>query len=142
MTDTPEIINSLIDLPQTDLGVMMEAGYFMMEMGKHKDAEAVFAGVSALVPHNEIPVVAMGNVAFAQGRYAQALKHHKDAVKLNPQSALAKAHMGEALMFLNKADDAVKALNEALALGGDDGATGFAQALLDAHADGALPPGR
>jgi tetratricopeptide (TPR) repeat protein len=133
-----EIIKGLIDVPQPEAAMLLEAGYLYMEMGKPKDAEEVFAGVAALLPHSDVPLVALGNLEFAQGRYQRALKYHQDALKTKPASALAQAHIGEALLWLKRADEGVKALKKAIELEPDGMPATFARALLEAHEQGAL----
>ncbi len=138
--DTPasETILGLVELPQPEAVLLLEAGYLSMEMGKAKDAEDIFAGVCALLPHSDVPWVALGNLEFSQGRYARALKHHQEALKVRPDSALAHAHIGEALLWLKKTDEALAALRKAIALEPSGMPAQFAQALLDAHAEGAV----
>ena len=133
-----EILRGLIEIPQPEAALLLEAGYLYLEMGKHKDAEEVFSGVAALLPHSEVPHEALGNLEFAQGRFQRALKHHQDALKLKPASALAQAHVGEALMFLKKTDDGVSALKRAIDMEPDGMPATFAKALLAAHDAGEL----
>lgn len=133
-----EMLKGLIELPQPEAALLLEAGYLSMEMGRHKDAEEIFAGVAALLPHSDVPLVALGNVEFAQGRYQRALKHHQDALKLRPTSALAQAHIGEALLWLKKTDEGKKALEQAMQMEPDGMPAAFAKALLAAHAAGEL----
>jgi tetratricopeptide (TPR) repeat protein len=133
-----EILKGLIDVPQQEAALLLEAGYLYMEMGKPKEAEEVFAGVAALLPESDVPRVALGNLEFSQGRFQRALKHHQDALKLRPKSALAHAHVGEALLWLKKTDEAVKSLKKAIQLEPDGMPATFAKALLDAHAAGEL----
>lgn len=133
-----EILKGLIDVPQPEAALLLEAGYLYMEMGKHKDATDVFEGVAALLPHSDVPHVALGNCEFAQGRFARALKHHQEALKLQPNSALAHAHIGEVLLFLKKPNDAVKSLNQAIKIEPDGMPATFAKALLAAHEAGDL----
>jgi tetratricopeptide (TPR) repeat protein len=133
-----EILKGLVDVPQPEAALLLEAGYLYMEMGKPKDAEDVFLGVAALLPHSDVPLVALGNLEFSQGRFQRALQHHQSALKVRPTSALAQAHIGEALLWLKKADDAVVALERAIAMEPDGMPASFAKALLDAHASGEL----
>ena len=138
MSQSPEILQGLVAVPQPEASLLLEAGYLYLEMGKPKDAEDVFAGVAALLPHSDVPLIALGNLEFAQGHFQRALKHHQEALKLRPDSALAQAHVGESLLFLNKSQDGVAALHKALAMEPGGPTASFAQALLDAHAQGAL----
>jgi tetratricopeptide (TPR) repeat protein len=133
-----EILKGLIELPQPEAALLLETGYLYLEMGSPKDAEEVFLGVAALLPHSDVPLVALGNLEFAQGHFQRALKHHQDAIKVRPHSALAHAHVGETLLWLKKPEDAKQALDKAIALEPDGDAAKFARALLEAHAAGEL----
>lgn len=133
-----EMLQGLIELPQPEAALLLEVGYLYMEMGKPKEAEEVFAGVSALLPHSDVPHVALGNLEFSQGRYQRALKHHQEALKVKPASALAQAHVGEALLWLKKSDEAKAALEKAISMEPDGSAAQFAKALLDAQQQGAI----
>ena len=133
-----EILKGLVDVPQKEAALLLEAGYLYMEMGKPKDAEEVFAGVAALLPQSDVPLVALGNLEFSQGHFQRALKHHQAALKVRPKSALAQAHVGEALLWMKKTDEGVAALKKAISLEPDGMPAKFATALLDAHAAGDL----
>lgn len=138
MSETEDSVNGLIDIPQREVGLLMEAGYLFMELGAPKKATEIFQGVAALVPQNEIPLIALGHLAFAQGRFEQALKHNEEALTRNPNSSLAKAHKGESLMFLGKHEEAMALLNEVLGDDNEGVSQGFVQALIDAYNDGAF----
>jgi tetratricopeptide (TPR) repeat protein len=134
-----EILRGLIDVPQPEVALLLEAGYLYLEMGKQKDAEEVFAGVSALLPLSDVPLVALGNLEFSRGHFQRALKLHQEALKVRPDSALAQAHIGEALLWLKKVDEAKVALNKAIQMDPDGDPARFARALLEAQEQGALP---
>ena len=128
------MVEGLVSVPQTEIALLLEAGYLYMEMQKMKEAEEIFAGVAALVPHSDVPVICLGNLFFSQGRFDRALKFQRDALKRNPESALAKAHEGEALLFMNKPTEAKQSLEAAVAMEPDSDAAAFATSLLDALA--------
>lgn len=134
----PVQVEGLIEVPQTEIALLLEAGYLYMEMQKWKEAEEIFSGVVALVPHSDVPLICLGNLAFGQGQYQRALKFHKEAAQKLPTSALAHAHQGEALLFLNKREDAKKMLDKAVELEPDGAAADFARSLLDALAAGVI----
>lgn len=127
------IVKGIVDVPQSEIALLLEAGYLFMELGKWKEAQDVFSGVAALIPHSEVPHVALGNMFFAQGKFQQALKSHRDALKTAPGSALAQAHIGEALIFLKKFDEGLQALNKAIQMEPEGLAADFARSLLEAH---------
>jgi len=62
-----------------------------VELGKNREAEEVFQGVSALVPHSEVPHMALGHLYFSMGRFNPALKAHQKAIALKSDSAAAHA---------------------------------------------------
>ena len=133
-----EMLKGLIEVPQPEASLLLEAGYLYMEMGKPKEASEVFTGVAALLPHSDVPLVALGNLEFAQGHFQRALKHHQEALKLKPKSALAQAHIGEALLWLKKGDEGLKALKQAIEMEPGGMPASFARALLEAHEAGTL----
>ncbi len=125
------VVQGLVEVPQSEIALILEAGYLYMEMQKYKEADEVFSGVAALVPHSDVPWVCLSNLAVSQGKYDRALKHLKEALKRQPDSALAEAHHGETLIFLKKKDDARVALKRAVSLDPDGPAGAFAKSLLD-----------
>ncbi len=128
----PVVVNGIIDVPQSEIALLLECGYLYLEMQKHKEAEDIFQGVAALVPHSDVPGICLGNLAFSQGQYDRALRLHKEAAKKGgDQEALAHAHQGEALIFLGKKKEAKAALTKALELDPDGPAGAFASSLLD-----------
>jgi tetratricopeptide (TPR) repeat protein len=133
-----DLIHGLIEVPKSEVQILLEAGYLYMEMGLFKECEDVFAGVSALLPESDVPRVALGNLFFAQGKFQRALKFHQEALKAFPESAIAQAHIGESLLFLKKLDEAKKALKKAIDMEPRGPAGVFAKALLDAHDAGEL----
>lgn len=137
MTDSVSV-NGLIPVDQSEIALLLEAGYLYMEMQKLKEAEEVFEGVKALVPHSEVPLICLGNLAFSQGRFERALKFHREALQKAPNSALAQAHTGEALLFLKKRPEAKVALEKAIEMDPTGDAAAFAKSLLDAAAAGVI----
>ena len=129
-----EKVEGLVEVSREEIALLLESGYLYLEMQKPREAEDVFAGVAALVPQSEVPLICLGNLFFSQGRYERALKFHRDALKRNPESALAHAHAGEALLFMNRRPEAKGALDKAIALDPDGDAAHFARSLLDAMA--------
>ena len=118
-------------IPKKDIVLMLEAGYIYLAMGKFSESRAVFEGVSELVPHSDIPRVAVANALFAQKKYAPAIQELKEAIELNAASAFAYSHLGEALLFSGKKEEAIVALNKAISLDAKGHSGLFAKNLLD-----------
>jgi tetratricopeptide (TPR) repeat protein len=129
----------MIEIERSQLGLMMEAGYILLGMQRYKEAQEVFEGITVMAPDSDIPVVALGSVEFCQGKFAQAMKRYKTALKKNPESAYAQAYMGEALFFSGKKKEAVAALKKVAKIDAEGKAGDFAQALLDAIKKGFDP---
>lgn len=132
-TTEPQVEGSLVPVAQRDMTLILEAGYLLIELGKHKEAEEIFTGAAALIPHSEVPHLAMGNLHFAQGRFSPALKCHTTALQHNADSAIAHASAAEALFFLKRQDEGKEHLDKALSLPDDGTSRAFAQALQEAH---------
>src|SRR6188768_1279072 len=105
-----EVINALVPVLHRDVVLLLEAGYLLMELSKHQEAEEVFSGVAALVPRSEVPHMAMGHLYFSMGRFGPSLKSHQRAIELNPDSAAAHAATAETLFFLRKPQEAQESI--------------------------------
>lgn len=121
----------MIDVPRDDLVMMLEAGYIYLAMGKFSEAKQIFEGIIVLAPNHEVPQVALANVLFAQKKYLLAIRTLKDAIELNPKSAFAYAHLGEAFLFYGKKEKGVQALNKASGLEPKGKAGDFARSLAE-----------
>ena len=55
MNDGAEALQGLVPISQRDVTLMLEAGYLLMELQRHKEAEEVFSGVMSLLPRSEVP---------------------------------------------------------------------------------------
>ena len=128
----------MIELSREHLGVMMEAGYIYIGMRRFKEARSLFEGLIVLAPDSDVPLVALGNVEFCEGKIPKAIKNYKQALKIDPESFFAKIYLGEALLFNGKRDDAMELIRE-VATADKGGAGEFARALLDAVKSGFDP---
>ncbi len=126
-------------LDRESLGLMMEAGYVYLGMQRFKEARDVFEGVTSLAPESEIPLIALGSVDFCQGKFTNAIRRYKKAMKIDAESLYAKAYMGEALFFMGKKAEAVKQLEEVSKNDPKGRAGDFVRALLDAINKGFSP---
>jgi len=118
---------------------MMECGYILVGMQRFKEARQVFEGVTVLAPDSEIPMVAIGSVAFCEGKFKEAVKCYQRALKQNAGSQFARAYLGEALFFLGDTPAALVELNAVAAQDVDGKAGIFAIALRDAIGQGFTP---
>jgi predicted Zn-dependent protease len=129
----------MIQIDRKYLQVMMEAGYIFMGMHRFKEARAMFEGLAAIAPESEVPLVALGNVDFCENRLLGAIRHYKQALKLDPASVFAKVYMGEAIFFAGEREKGLELLAE-VAKADRGGAGDFARALINAIKQGFEPP--
>lgn len=134
------IANGLVEVAQPEAALLMEAGQIYLEMRDWKAAQAIFSGAATMFPKSEAPQLALGQLEFAQGHHEKALQAYRAAQRIAPRSGVARAYCGEALLWLGKVAEAEKELKAAIDLEGDGDAGDFARALLEAKAEGALPP--
>jgi tetratricopeptide (TPR) repeat protein len=125
-----DIQGSLVPVTKQQAMVMLESGYLWMDLGNHDAARELFAGAAVLMPKSDVPQTALGTLEINVGAYDKALQAFRAAQRLAPKSALARAHAGEALLFMGKLGEAKKELTQAIELGeGPD--RDFAQQTLD-----------
>lgn len=130
---------TMIDMQRKDLALMMECGYILVGMQRFKEARHIFEGIGVMAPESEIPVVAIGSVAFCEGKFKEAIKYYKKALKLNGESHFAKAYLGEAHFFLGNTGLAKQSLEDVVRDDTDGKAAAFAKSLLDAMNQGFTP---
>lgn len=135
-----DIQNALVPTTRNDAMLLLEAGYLWMDMGKFDKARDIFAGAAQLMPKSEVPQLALGTLEFAQGNHEKALQSYRAAQKLAPKSALPRAHAGEVLLFMGKTPEALKELKAARDVEPKGDGAKLADALMQAHEAGALPP--
>ena len=131
-SDNP-IIHGLISVPKKEALLLLEAGYFLMQLGQYEEAKDIFVGVAALFPHSDVPCIALGNLYLAQGKAALAVKEHKRALTRAPNSITAQVHLGEALLFQKKNQQAMHVLKKAIEKDPESLAARFARELLHAN---------
>ena len=121
------------------LVLLLEVGYIYVGMQRFKQARQVFEGVQLLAPKSDVPVIALGGVAFCEGDFKKAIQYYQKALKIDPESIFARAYLGEALLFLGKADEAQVHLKAVQKADPQGPAGNFANSLLQALAQGFEP---
>src|SRR4051794_23536605 len=102
-----------IQVAAEEIGLLMEAGFIYRYARKFEEARDVFRGIRALRPASEVPEVALGGVSFDEGNITAAIAHYKKAIQIEPKSAYAYAHLGEAQAFANDKEGARRSLRRA-----------------------------
>lgn len=115
-----------------ELRVILEAGFVLREAGRLDDAEAVFRGVTELLPTSDVPRVALGTVELKRQHFTEAQTLYHEALRLNPESLYARVHIAEWLLFQNQREAAEVELREIIRLDPDSPHSHTARLLLDA----------
>lgn len=113
-----------------EITLLMEIGFLCRYARRFDDAREIFGGVQALRPESEVPLVALGTVAFDEANFAKAIEIYYDALQLQPNSAYAYAHLGEAQIFLRDKQSARASLEKAISLDPRGEAAKLARSLL------------
>src|SRR5688572_2805030 len=101
-----------------ELALLMEAGFIWRDAKKFQQARDIFDGVRALLPKSDVAEVALGTVFFYESDFDGAIAHYEKALKKNPRSAYAYAHLGEAYLFKIEKQRAIPYLQKAIELDG------------------------
>ncbi|MCU0797614.1 MAG: tetratricopeptide repeat protein [Akkermansiaceae bacterium] len=94
----------------------------LMQAGKRKDALAKLKG-SSLTAKSAALTFNLGNLYFEEGDLEEAEKAYRKAIADYPSFRRAHRNLGVVLVRLDKIEDAMKHLVEAVRLGDSDGAT-------------------
>jgi tetratricopeptide (TPR) repeat protein len=115
---------------------MFQEAVALQRQGKLRDAEKIFTRVLRAAPDNFETLNLLGTVKAQLGRMGEAHRLFSAAVKINPSVAGAWANLGQALHALKRNDEALKCLDKARALDGNN------LAILNQHANALLGVGR
>lgn len=109
-----------IDLPvqvtREEKRFLMEAALLYRDSRRYAEAEATFTGILPIVEDKYLVMVGLGSVHFEQAQFNEAVESFEAAIKLHPRSAIAYAHLGEALAFAKHREEADLALQKAVEL--------------------------
>ncbi len=108
-----------------ELGFM--AGGYRMDV----EAELITNALALARPDSERPLIIKAFARLNAKDTAEAVRILQDqALKLNPESTLAKAFLGVALHKAGRLHERDRVLNEVIEAGDDESAVSFAQGLL------------
>jgi tetratricopeptide (TPR) repeat protein len=124
-----DIAGSILPMTKQQAMILLESVYLWMDLGKFDHARELVNGAAALMPKTKQVQFALGTLEFNQQKYDKALQAFRAAQRLDPKSALARAHCAEALLFMGKSGEALKELQSALDLEDDGGVPEFSYRL-------------
>ncbi len=124
-------------VPSGAVAALCEAGLAHLVAGRFAEAEHNFSGVLEHEPRHLQGMLALGIIAWQQGRHPAALSRARQAATLAPKLPAAHLLLGRVLRESGLLPDAVTAFRTALRLAPADNAARFELAQL--LADAALP---
>jgi Flp pilus assembly protein TadD len=95
------------------LASLAQKGMIYRETNRFEEAREVFSSIRSLHPSHPIGEIGLGSICFAEGHFAEACGHYRQALKLDPRSAYAYALLGESQVFLGEYGSARVSLGRA-----------------------------
>jgi thioredoxin-like negative regulator of GroEL len=109
----------------------MEAGYLAAISGMSAESIQIFSGIAAARPESELADIGLSFSYLCAGDVAEALRIlSEEALRKNPESALAKSFVGLCLKQAGLNAEADSVLEEVAADSSDEAAREMAAALL------------
>jgi len=120
-----------VDVGTEVVQLLMEAGFVAIGRGMFSEATAIFAGVAAIRPDNEMPIVGQAIAQLNSGRVAEAVGTLRNkALALKPDSQIAKSFLGLALKLEGFQAESRALLDEVVKNNSAPEAVALAQSLL------------
>lgn len=116
---------------EEELRVMIESGLVLREAGRLDEAEKIFLGVNELVPHSDVPLIALSSIAARRGDFEEALRLCDKALQKVPESLFARVNRAEILLYQQKREEAEIELREIIETDPDSPHSRTAEVLLD-----------
>ena len=114
--------------------LLSEIGFLALETGLSKNAKAIFDGLKAVRPESELPIIGLASIAIVTGKAQDAINMlEKEALKIKPDSDLAKAYLGMSYKLDGHGSKAEELLKEVMKTGKDESALSIAKEMLAAR---------
>ncbi|HSI83001.1 MAG: HrpB1 family type III secretion system apparatus protein [Candidatus Methylacidiphilales bacterium] len=131
---SPLTANAATQADTETVQLLMEAAYTAVGAGLTERANAVFAGLRALRPESEIPVIGQAVALMNSGSLVDATRVLEDeALVINPNSAMARAFLGLTLHLQGLGAQSRMALETVISEDTDPAATALAQSILSGN---------
>ena len=98
--------------PKADARALTLLGNTYRQLGRLVESEAVLSEAVDKAPNHYFPIYGFGRTLLSEGRYEEAAQAIRRALELGAPSAV-QGDLGEAYFRLNRADDALDALQKA-----------------------------
>jgi tetratricopeptide (TPR) repeat protein len=111
--------------------LLIMSGFIAVSLNFLDAAEMIFEALKKFRPENEYPFIGLAYVHLNKGAYALAIEMLRDqALKINPQSDLARAFLALSYTFSKKYEEMKQLTSEIIENNDDQNAIAIARALL------------
>jgi Flp pilus assembly protein TadD len=117
-------------LSDIELASLVKAGMAYRDSHRFKEARDTFLTIRALCPGESNAEIGLGSICFSEGRFEDAIRHYRQALRLNPCNAYAYALLGESQIFHGECSAARVSLRRAREIDGTGPYRRLAQHLL------------
>ncbi len=119
-------------LEDDQIKLLAELAFMAGSYGMLAQSDAIAAGLEKVRPDSERPHIIRAVTRLNQKDIAGAERILRDeALKINPSSAIAKAHLGLALHMDGRSGERDRVLNEVIAAADDEDAVALARQLVN-----------
>jgi len=121
-----------MDIDAKKLRLLMQVGFLAGEYGFSGDAETIFEGVRAVRPESESPLIGLAFAKMSSDQMEESIRIlEEEALKLNPESDLARGFLGMALKFSGRTEECSRLMKEVVDRNRDEAAVKMARTILD-----------
>ncbi|MDR2806814.1 MAG: hypothetical protein LBB11_01490 [Puniceicoccales bacterium] len=119
-------------IPTEMIQFLVDIAHVATGSGQRQDAENIFEGVIAARPRDELPFIAYAFMRMAFGEYVEATHLlMEQALKINPESAMAKAFYGLLLYQVGRKGESDTILKRIIHEGKDKDAIALAESIIN-----------
>jgi tetratricopeptide (TPR) repeat protein len=106
ISESEQDLRAVLNLDSNHIDALNALGYILADKtNRFDEAQELISKAMAISPNNPSVMDSMGWLQFRMKKYDEAVKWLKQALELNPDPEIA-AHLGEALWFARKKDQA------------------------------------
>ena len=121
-----------MEIDAGSLQLLMEVGFLAGGYGYLGEAEIIFDGLKAVRPQNESPLIGLAFAKMNNNQMDEAIRIlEEEALKVNPQSDLARSFLGLALKLSGRVEQCLPILREVVERNSDEAAVKVARGLLE-----------
>jgi hypothetical protein len=121
-----------MDVDSKSLQLLMELGFLAGGYGYMHEAEVIFEGLKAIRPENESPLIGLAFARMNNNQMEDSIRIlETEALRVNPNSDLARAFLGFALKLTGRVEQSHVLLKQVVERNRDQAAVNMAKGILE-----------